>query len=163
MNTVFWIEGEEFHLRLQEGRTGFYRVALNGRAHEVSAEFINPEEILLNVDGRVFNVTINSNAESHSVFVNGHRFVVEKNAPGRISGQERNRSKKKEVAVSMPGRVIQVLAAEGEELREGQPVMILEAMKMQNEIKAPRSGILRRLGVAPGATVEAGTLLFTVE
>jgi biotin carboxyl carrier protein len=56
-----------------------------------------------------------------------------------------------------------VLAGEGDEVAEGQPVMILEAMKMQNEIKAPRSGTLRRLNAQAGETVEAGAVLFSVE
>lgn len=163
MNVTFWVEEEEFRLRLEEGKSGSFRVALNGRTHDVSAEFINPDEVLLNVDGRVFNVTVSGGAGGHSVFVNGHVFRVARRAPLRAPGPERGRSRKKEVSVSMPGRVIQVLAGEGDEVSEGQAVMILEAMKMQNEIKAPRSGILRRLSARAGETVEAGAVLFTVE
>ncbi|OGD10961.1 MAG: hypothetical protein A2Y86_03030 [Candidatus Aminicenantes bacterium RBG_13_62_12] len=163
MNVTLWVEGEAFRLKLEEGKPGFFRISLNDRTHDVSAEFINPEEVLLNVDGRVFNVTINSGAEAHSVFVNGHAFQVARKASSGMEEQERGRAKKKEVSASMPGRVAQVLAAEGDEVREGQPVLVLEAMKMQNEIKAPRSGILRRLSVRAGATVEAGAMLFAVE
>jgi len=163
MNVTLWVDGEEFRIRMQESGVGRYRIALNGRSHDVSAEFINPDEILLNVDGRIFNVTLSDKADGRSVFVNGRMFRVARNAPSKISGQERGRSRKKEVSVSMPGRVVQVLAEEESRVSEGQPVMILEAMKMQNEIKAPRSGTLRRLKVRAGETVEAGAVLFVVE
>lgn len=163
MNMTLWIEGEEFRLRLEEKEGGRYRAALNGRDHDVSAEFINPDEVLLNVDGRVFNVTLSRKADVRSVYVNGRRFQVERTAASRVSGQERGRSRRKDVSVSMPGRVVRILAEEGSQVMEGQPVMILEAMKMQNEIKAPRSGTLRRLGARAGVTVEAGAVLFTVE
>lgn len=163
MNVRFWIEGEEFRLGLEEGRGGVFRVALNGRTHDVSAEFLNRDEVLLNVDGRVFNVTVSGGRDGDAVFVNGRVFRVDKKAPATSSGQDRGRTRKREVSVSMPGRVVQVLAEEGGEVSEGQPVMILEAMKMQNEIKAPRSGTLRRLGARSGETVEAGAVLFIVE
>jgi biotin carboxyl carrier protein len=163
MNLTFWIDGEEFKLALADGSSGRLRAVLGEQAYEVQAEFLNPEEVLLNVDGRVYNVTISSNSLSHSVFVNGHFFRVEKRASLKAGREERGRLKKGDVTVSMPGRVVQVLAAEGEEVREGQPVLILEAMKMQNEIKSPCAGRLTRLGVRPGASIEAGAVLFSVE
>lgn len=163
MYLTFWIDGEEFRLMLADGSLGRLRAVLGERSYEVQAEFLNPEELLLNVDGRIFNVTISSNSLSHSVFVNGHFFRVEKRAPLRTGREDRSRLKRGDVTVSMPGRVVQVLAAEGDEVREGQPVLILEAMKMQNEIKSPCAGRLARLGVRPGASVEAGAVLFSVE
>jgi biotin carboxyl carrier protein len=62
----------------------------------------------------------------------------------------------------MPGRVVQVLAAVGDEVKEGQPILVLEAMKMQNEIKAPQAGRLTRVRFRAGDYVEAGSILFTV-
>jgi biotin carboxyl carrier protein len=163
MNFLFWIDGQEFRLMLEDASAGRLRAVMGHSSYEVRAEFLNPEEVLLNVDGRVYNVTINSNSQSHSVFVNGHFFRVEKRAPQRRGREERGRLKKGDVTVPMPGRVVQVLATEGEEVGEGQPILILEAMKMQNEIKSPCAGRLCRLNVRPGASVETGAVLFSVE
>jgi len=163
MNLTFWIDGEEFRLKLEDGSAGRLRAVLGQRSYEVRAEFINPEEVLLNIDGRVYNVTVSSNSLSHSVIVNGHLFRVDKRAPLRAGREERGRSRKGDVTVPMPGRVVQVLAAEGEEVCQGQPILILEAMKMQNEIKSPCAGRLSRLHVRPGASVETGAVLFSVE
>ena len=63
----------------------------------------------------------------------------------------------------MPGKVIKVLVAEGTEVLVNQGIVVLEAMKMQNEIKSPKNGIVRKLGVTDGAPVNSGDLLATVE
>jgi biotin carboxyl carrier protein len=67
------------------------------------------------------------------------------------------------VTAYMPGRVVAVLAAEGDTVAPGQGVVVLEAMKMQNEIQADRAGVLKRLHVSPGQAVEGGDPLFDVE
>lgn len=68
-----------------------------------------------------------------------------------------------EVKAYMPGRVVAVLAAEGDEVAEGQGVVVLEAMKMENEIVAEQAGTLTRIHVEPGQAVEGGDPLFRVE
>jgi biotin carboxyl carrier protein len=67
------------------------------------------------------------------------------------------------VRAAMPGRVVKVLVAEGDEVTSGQGLLVIEAMKMQNEIRAPRSGRVSGLAIQAGATVEAGRLLLTVD
>jgi biotin carboxyl carrier protein len=56
----------------------------------------------------------------------------------------------------MPGRVVKVLVEPGQEVRKGAGILILEAMKMQNEIQAPVDGVIDRIFVEPGSTVESG-------
>ena len=68
-----------------------------------------------------------------------------------------------QIKAAMPGRVVRVLVAEGEHVSAGQGLVVLEAMKMQNEINAPRAGTVRQLAVAEGAVVGAGALLCLVE
>ena len=63
----------------------------------------------------------------------------------------------------MPGRVVAVLVGEGEPVRAGQGVVVLEAMKMQNEIQAEHDGVVKRVCVEPGQAVEGGDLLFELE
>ncbi len=68
-----------------------------------------------------------------------------------------------EVRAIIPGRVVGVLVEEGTEVERGQAVLVVEAMKMQNEIRAPRDGRVGRIGVAVGATVELGDRLLVIE
>jgi biotin carboxyl carrier protein len=77
--------------------------------------------------------------------------------------EDKARVRKKDVKITMPGRIVQVLAAAGDPVQEGQPVLVLEAMKMQNEIKSPRPGRISRIHFSAGDYVEAGSILFSVE
>ena len=67
------------------------------------------------------------------------------------------------VVAIMPGKIIRVLVAEGDEVAEGDVVCILEAMKMENELKAPQSGLVRALHIQPGQDVEMGAVLAEIE
>jgi biotin carboxyl carrier protein len=67
-----------------------------------------------------------------------------------------------EVRAPIPGRVVSVAVAEGDEVRPGQPLLVLEAMKMENQLCAEGSGKVERVLVAPGATVEGGQVLVVV-
>lgn len=68
-----------------------------------------------------------------------------------------------QVTAYMPGRVVALLVSEGDEVEEGQGVLVLEAMKMENEIPAESSGVIRRLLVECGQAVDSGDPLFEVE
>jgi pyruvate carboxylase subunit B len=63
----------------------------------------------------------------------------------------------------MPGFVAELLVAEGDPVEEGTPLLVLEAMKMQNEITAPCSGIVKTIAVAAGDAVQAGDVLLTIQ
>jgi len=63
----------------------------------------------------------------------------------------------------MPGRIIRVLVAPGEAVTAGQPCVVIEAMKMQNELKAPKSGTVAKLTAVAGATIAAGATLLVIE
>jgi biotin carboxyl carrier protein len=163
MNFLFWLGQKEVKVSLEAARDNLIRVSVGGATYDVLAEFIGREEILLNVDGRIFNVIVRSNSVSHSVFVNGRLFRVEKRSALKILREEKGRQKKKDVKITMPGRVVQVMSNPGDEVQAGQPILLLEAMKMQNEIKSPQAGQLVRVCFRAGDYVEAGSVLFTVE
>lgn len=67
------------------------------------------------------------------------------------------------VKAPMPGRVVKALVAEGDTVEAGQPVIIVEAMKMENEVTAAGSGVVRRIVVSAGDTVDAGAVLVEIE
>jgi biotin carboxyl carrier protein len=163
MNLVFWHGQEEIRLSLEEKGENIFQAALNGRTHEVRVEFLSGDELLLNIDGKVFNIIIHSDPQAHSVFVSEKFFKLEKKSALRILNGAKSKARKREIKTTMPGRIVRVLAAEGEEIQEGQAMLVLEAMKMQNEIKSPQAGRLTYLRLKPGDHVETGALLFSVE
>ena len=68
-----------------------------------------------------------------------------------------------DVGVSMPGKIVKVMVSVGDEVTEGDALFIAEAMKMENEIKAPCSGIVQEVTLEVGGTVEPGTVLVRIE
>lgn len=66
------------------------------------------------------------------------------------------------VVSPMPGTIVQLMAAQGDKVSKGQPILVLEAMKMENEITAKKDGVLSELRVAEGQTVAGGEILFTI-
>jgi biotin carboxyl carrier protein len=117
-----------------------------------------------------------------SVLLNGHSFRVSRGAGkevwvnGRLlsmevfdqrdlrpgQGATANQGRQ-EIAVSMPGKVIRVLVAAGDMVEEGQGLVVVEAMKMQNEMKSPKAGRVAEVRARQDATVGAGEILVVVE
>ena len=90
------------------------------------------------------------------VIVNGRRRGRSADAAGSAHGEQR-------VIAPMPGRVVRVLVAAGDAVEARQPVVVVEAMKMENELRSPKTGTVKEVAVAAGASVEAGRVLLVVE
>ena len=163
MNLSFWLNSKEHKLSLKEKARNQIQVSLGRKKFDVTVEVLNKDEILLNIDGKVYNTIICSNTSSYSICVNGKSFDIERKSASQILSGSAVKKQKREVKTSMPGKIVKVLLDEGREVEEGQAVLILEAMKMQNEIKAPQSGKITRIGPKQGDSVETGALLFVVE
>jgi len=162
MNMSFWLNNKEFKLNLVEREKDDIEVSLGRKKYHVSAEFLSADEVMLNIDGKIHNVIINSNSTFYSVYVNGRFFKIEKKSAVQILGKKSEKKRKRDIKTSMPGRIVKVLLKEGDDVAEGQAVLILEAMKMQNEIKSLQSGKITKIEPKVGEYVEAGSLLFTV-
>jgi biotin carboxyl carrier protein len=79
---------------------------------------------------------------------------------GAAGGQDHGSAK---ILAPMPGKVVRVLVAEGAEVEPGTGILVVEAMKMQNELKSPKPGKVVTINVEPGATVNAGDVLAVIE
>jgi len=163
MNLSFWLNDKEYKISLKETAKNQIQVSLGKRKFKVAVEVLNEDEILLNINGKVYNTIICSNTSAYSICVNGKSFDIEKKSASQILSAGAAKKQKRDVKTSMPGKIVKILAAEGSEVNEGQAVLILEAMKMQNEIKSPQSGKIVQIGPKAGDSVETGALLFTVE
>jgi len=163
MDFSFWLNDKEFRLSFEEKTENNILVSLDKRKYRVSVEFLSSDEILLNIDGKIYNIIINSNSLYFSVCVNGKFFRIERKSALRILERKVDKPKKQDIRTSMPGRVVKFFVEEGSKVKEGQPILVLEAMKMQNEIKSPQSGIVTKINPKAGDSVETGSLLFSVE
>jgi len=126
---------------LQEVEPGVYSLVQDGQSYEIRVAHVNG---------------------AHQVDVAGRRLIVDATDPHR--GAPRRRSEgPQNIAAAMPGKVIRVLVKEGDAVESGQGLVVVEAMKMQNEVRAPRAGRVIAVAATAGATVAAGEALVTIE
>jgi biotin carboxyl carrier protein len=140
------------------------RFRLDGLERLASVRLVEPGVYSILLDGRVYDARVDRAGERLVVQVAGDRFEVEVRDPRSWSRRSVLASQGlATLSAPMPGKVVRVLVAEGEMVEAGQGLVVVEAMKMQNEIKAPRSGRVISLAVRVGATVAAGDPLATIE
>jgi biotin carboxyl carrier protein len=115
------------------------------------------------MDGRSYEARVEENANALVVVIDGRRFEIEVRDPRRFARKSgRATDGVQTVAAPMPGKIVRVLAAVSDEVVAGQGLLVIEAMKMQNELKAPRAGKVLSMPAKPGATVSAGEILATI-
>ena len=117
------------------------------------------------MDGRSYEARVESGDGNVVVFVGGHRFEVELADPRRWSRKSHREGTdgRINVVAAMPGKVVRVLVAAGDAVSANQGMLVVEAMKMQNEMKSPKAGTVVALNAREGATVAAGEVLATIE
>ena len=141
------------------------RFRIDGGAERI-ADVVLPEPGLYSIllDGRSYDVQVERTPQRLIVAVRGHRFEIEVHDPRRWSRQSGRRSGEdvETVTAPMPGKVVRVLVGAGDAVEPGQGILVVEAMKMQNEMKATRAGRVISVTVNEGATVAAGEILATI-
>ena len=119
------------------------------------------------VDGVEFEVTIEGEGKVWSATVEGKTFEIELPDAAPVAKKKRTGSGKKKksgtVSANIPGKVVTVEVSEGDSVTEGQVILILEAMKMQNEIQAPISGTVTVVHCEEGQAIEANIPLVVIE
>ncbi|MBS1811100.1 MAG: biotin/lipoyl-binding protein [Acidobacteria bacterium] len=140
---------------------------LEASTHEAQLVEPQPGLFTLLLDGKVYACTIEKQPNGDvEVIVNGQRIPVTLQDPKRLSrgGGIAGQSGGRATLISpMPGKVVRILLAVDAEVSEGQGVLIVEAMKMQNEVQSPKDGKVASINVTEGQTVNAGDTLAVIE
>jgi biotin carboxyl carrier protein len=156
------IGGKIHRLELRRIEDGWL-CRLDGREISVDAEQIDPDTLSILIGGESYEVR---REPGDKVFIQGKRYEVSVDDPRSWRGRKRagaGTEGPQKLTASMPGKIVRVLAAEGEKITAGQGIAVVEAMKMQNEIKSPKAGTLKKLLAKPGMNVNAGEVLAIVE
>ena len=153
-----------------EGKTGRFRVTIDGTTLIVDAERVGEFGLSLLFDGTGESCTFqlvpgpgrgellaHASGRVATLAVNGRRRA---RAGGEAAGPHHGEQK---IRAPMPGRVVRVLVAPGDQVAARQAVAVVEAMKMENELRSPRAGRVKDVAVAAGTSVEAGRVLVIVE
>jgi biotin carboxyl carrier protein len=153
-------------------REGRLEVAVDGRVFDVDPRSVGPETFSLLIregDGPVRSVDATvvprAGGAGFDISLDGHTLAAAPvSAFGQRGGEASARgSGPQHVVAPMPGKVVRMLVAQGEAVEPRQGLVVIEAMKMENELRASRAGRVGTVRVAEGQSVEAGALLVTVE
>ncbi len=145
--------GEQFHFRI------------DGRAVAADVVQVQPEVYSVVIDGEAFEARIECGQSGLRVQIDGREFPIAIDDP-RQWRRDRNQiaavEGHQQIISSMPGKVVRVMVRTGDAVEAGQGVLVVEAMKMQNEIKSPKAGKIERIAVQEGQTVNAGEVLAVI-
>jgi len=160
-----WLEigGKKRRVELPSSAAGgTMECVVDGRTMTVDVRMLQPGVMSLLVEGRQYRCVL----DGDGVVIGGRRFAFEVEDPRSLQGRRgagAGTEGPRAVKAPMPGRVVRVLVAAGDEVAEGQGIVVIEAMKMQNELKSPKAGRVARIAVAVDDTVGAGDVLAIVE
>jgi|APLak6261679142_1056127.scaffolds.fasta_scaffold00013_70 biotin carboxyl carrier protein len=149
---------------LGEGR---YAVTVNGKRHELESLVLPHGSVSMLIDGHSYSVDFDEKKDEVGVLLRGQftRFDVadERKLRLRAAAAGFSVEGKQTVTAPMPGKIVKVFVKVGDEVAEGQGLVVVEAMKMENELKSPKAGKVTEVITKEGATVENGAPLVVVE
>jgi biotin carboxyl carrier protein len=165
------VQGVVHTVELEREAQHGWRASVDGAAVALDRAQVNPGQFSLLLGTRSFEVFVRplpgeNGAQRFDVFMDGAPVAVEvmDERLYALAGMGKGHGESGEVTVKapMPGLVAHVLVAEGDAVERGQRVVVLEAMKMQNDLLAPRAGVVRAVKTAPGQAVNQGQPLVII-
>jgi biotin carboxyl carrier protein len=158
------VDGKGYRLELERAAEAWI-CRLNGRAIQVDAVLARADVLSLRIANQAYEVKCERVGGEVHLCVGSARFRVEVRDPRSLRGRTRAAEDHgpKKLTAPMPGKIVRILVSEGAAVEVGASVLVVEAMKMQNEIKSPKKGTIQKILVRLGAAVNAGDMLAIVE
>jgi biotin carboxyl carrier protein len=167
MTFVATLGERNYTVEIEEVDKSVYRVSVDGNEFMVDGKKTGHTNFSLIVDNRSFEIEVDHKADEYRVLVDGRSYRVNlmderrvRASGGPAGGALQGRQT---VSVPMPGKVIAILVSEGDTVEKGQGLVIVEAMKMENEVRSPIAGEVKEIKVKQGDTVEGGAALLILE
>ncbi len=145
------------------------KVILDGEVNEYDLFPLDSKSFLLKFNEKVYKVSSGKiDSDKFAIMIDGiayealARTALEEKA-NAIIRQRTLIKHKTEVKAPMPGMILKIKKSQGEKISHGETVIILEAMKMENDLRSPAAGVIKEIFVQPGNKVEKGAMLFSIE
>ena len=158
-----------------DNEDGIYTVELDGKIFRVDAHTMPSQIVTVLIDNKSYDVEVDDRDLSTDP-LDGRVSVRVRGRVVRLEVLEERRKKMKDAQSShfaqsgtirvvspMPGKILRYLVAVGDEVKEGQGVVVIEAMKMENELCAPKDGVVKTITSEAGSAVDGGALLLVIE
>ena len=139
---------------------------IDGEPIEANAIITRPDVLSIVIGGRAYEVKRERTPNDTHLWVKNSRFAVEVQDPRSLRSRKAKSGSTEgpqKIMAPMPGKIVRILAPAGAAVDAGQGIIVVEAMKMQNEMKSPKAGTVKQVLVAEGATVNAGDMLAIIE
>jgi biotin carboxyl carrier protein len=159
------INGRNYHLDLHR-TSERWECRLDGAEIDLDAVLTRPDVLSILIGGKAYEVKRERTESDLHLAVGSVRYTAELRDPRSLRSRRRSGGDSKgprKLLAPMPGKVVRVLARERSAVEAGQGVLVVEAMKMQNEIKSPKKGTIQKIVAGEGAAVNAGDVLAIVE
>jgi acetyl/propionyl-CoA carboxylase alpha subunit len=158
------IDGRHYRLDLNRA-DGRWSCRLDGREVEVDAVLARPDVLSVRLGNQAYEVKCERVGGDMHLWVGSARFAADVRDPRSLRGRIRavDDQGPRKLTAPMPGKIVRVLVRPGSQVEAGAGVLVVEAMKMQNEIKSPKKGTIQKILVSEGAAVNAGDVLAVVE
>jgi biotin carboxyl carrier protein len=168
MKLIAELNKEKLEIEIKrEGEKVFAEI--DGRSYQLEASEPEPNVYLFKHEGKIYEIFVSprqNKTEPFQVKVKNSEFEIALTDPKRLRsagiGAEHGEGLA-EIKTAMPGKIVRVLTEQGAEIKAGEGVIVVEAMKMQNEMKSPKDGVVKEIRFAEGATVNAGDVLAIIE
>lgn len=169
MKLIAEVNDEKHAVAITRGDGLSLTAEVNGRVYKLEASEPEPNVYLLKHANRIYQIFVAPREKSgapYAVSAGDQNYEIKIFDPKRLrassasGGQSEGAS---EIKTAMPGKVVRVLVEAGAEVQAGDGVIVVEAMKMQNEMKSPKDGVIKEIRFAEGATVNAGDVLAIIE
>jgi biotin carboxyl carrier protein len=160
------IEGTEHELEVEETGAHSLRLQFGGTSFDLDVQRIGASSVSILIGERAFDFDLGRQNDDVIVASRGiatRVSLVDTARRARAVSERAHASGKVELKAMMPGRVVNLLVKVGDEVAAQQGIIIVEAMKMENELKSPKAGKVTDIKVAAGQTVEKGALLVVIE
>ncbi len=146
---------------------GRYAVTLDGHRYELESLVLPHGAVSMIIEGRSYSVEFEEKGDEVDVLLRGqvNRFDIadERRLKLRAAGVSFSAEGRQTVTAPMPGKIVKVFVKAGDEVTEGQGLVVVEAMKMENELKSPKAGKVVEVTAREGTAVENGAKLVVVE
>jgi biotin carboxyl carrier protein len=159
------IDGRGYRLELARADEG-WRCRLDGREIQMDAVLARRDVLSVLIGGKAYEIKREHTATDMHLWVGSVRYLAELRDPRSLrsrKGAAVDERGPRKLLAPMPGKVVRVLIGEEQAVEAGQSILVVEAMKMQNEIKSPKKGTVQKIVAAEGANVNAGDVLAIVE
>ena len=170
MHYVAIVDGEERQVEVIESKPDTFVVVIDGRRLELDAHALGPKSYsLLDVQTHAnHTVELEQQGTCYKAHLHGQSVALEVLDLRRMNLRRAQQSSVANLGIAtitapMPGKVVAVLVKEGQEVEANAGLVVVEAMKMENELRAPKAGVVREISAQVGAAVESGAVLCVIE